>query len=376
MRNTPLVRLPGLEVFFDEGRLVASGALSPLAAPILSRMNERLCTEKPAALLEDGSLVMSTWLPPIPSLAFRRLVRAEVKRQLGMHTPSTLSIEITRRCRCRCEHCEMSEGEGEMGTEDIIDVLEQALAMGTCIITLTEGDPLLREDVLDIIAAVDERAVVNMFTPGTEMTEKRAHELREAGLHTLLVSLYSTHPAAHDAVRHLDGAFDAALRAIRHGLNAGLLVALCTHVSHASMHELVPLYELARRLGVHEFSVWESTRNPPTQQDRDDIIAMYHRVNTSQEGPRMFASTVFEGVDFGCLAGRRWIHVGVDGEVRPCPYIPVSFGNVCEEPLRRIWRRMRGCSWHDGKKRCLMHEPAFLQWLQGLSMEDVPRRTR
>ncbi len=372
----PIVNVLGVKVFIGSDGLSARGTLAPLAQPILSRMNERIKGEKPAAIREDGSAVMSTWLPPMPSTAFKRLVRAEIIRPLGVHIPSTLSIELTRRCRCRCEHCEMSQGGKEMSTEQLIDVLGQALDMGTCIITLTEGDPLLKEGVLDIISSVDERAVVNMFTPGTEMTRELAEELKEAGLHTLLVSIYSTEPSAHDAVRHLNGAFDAAMRAIQYGLDAGLLVALCTHVSHTSVGELAPLYELACELGVHEFSVWESTKSPPSQQDREGIIEMYHRVNTTPNGPRMFASTVFEGVDFGCLAGRRWLHVGVNGDVKPCPYIPLSFGDVCEEPLKTIWKRIRSSPWHSGDKRCLMHDGAFLSWLSHQPLEGIPARTR
>lgn len=372
----PIVSIAGLRVFADRNGLRARGALAPLVQPVLSRMNERMGGEKPAAIGEDGSVVMSTWLPPIPSGAFRRLVHAEMIRPLGMHTPSTLSIEITRRCRCRCEHCEVAREGGEMSTERIIDVLSQALDMGTCIITLTEGDPLLKDGVMDIISSVDERAVVNMFTPGTDMTPELAAELKEVGLHTLMVSVYSTEPSVHDAVRHLDGAFDAAVRAIRYGLDAGLLVAMCTHVSHDTVNGLEALYKLACELGVHEFSVWEATKNPPSQQDRKKIVEMYHRVNTSPDGPRMFASTVFEGIDFGCLAGRRWMHVGVNGEVRGCPYVPLSFGNVHEEPLEEIWKRIRAFPWHNGEKRCLMHDEKFLTWLSDQPMQGIPRRTR
>jgi|Deesub1362A_J573_1020465.scaffolds.fasta_scaffold00052_154 MoaA/NifB/PqqE/SkfB family radical SAM enzyme len=54
----------------------------------------------------------------------------------------------------------------------------------------------------------------------------------------------------------------------------------------------------------------------------------------------MFASTRFEGIDFGCLGGTRWAHVGVDGGLRPCPYVPISYGNVYEEGFARVWKKL------------------------------------
>jgi uncharacterized radical SAM superfamily Fe-S cluster-containing enzyme len=49
--------------------------------------------------------------------------------------------------------------------------------MGAFIITFTEGDPMLREDIFELIEYVDkERAIVNMYTPGTEMTPKAAQK--------------------------------------------------------------------------------------------------------------------------------------------------------------------------------------------------------
>ncbi len=106
---------------------------------------------------------------------------------------------------------------------------------------------------------------------------------------------------------------------------------MTTHASPSNMKELPALYALASELGVHEFSVWESMpkrRGEPviTDRDRRTILEMYHRINSAPEGPRMFSNTYFEGQMMGAMAGRRWMHVTVDGDVKPSPYLHSGSG--------------------------------------------------
>ncbi len=50
----------------------------------------------------------------------------------------------------------------------------------------------------------------------------------------------------------------------------------------------------------------------------------------------------FEGPDhFGCNAGTKMIYIDAFGEVSPCVFAPMSFGNVRERPLAEIWSDMR-----------------------------------
>ena len=53
----------------------------------------------------------------------------------------------------------------------------------------------------------------------------------------------------------------------------------------------------------------------------------------------MFANTYFEGQMLGAMAGRRWMHVTADGDVKPSPYPPFSFGNIKEESLKEAWQK-------------------------------------
>lgn len=359
-------------------KLEAKGGLKRACSPFINKINSRLKNEKPALVTEDY-VVASTWLPPIPSKSFNRLLLAEIQMALGRYTPETVSFEITRNCKCKCAHCLISGGDGDLDTATVKKIIDEALDMGAFIITFTEGDPMLREDIYELIEYVGkERAVVNLYTPGTEMTPEAARKLKDAGLYNLLVSIYSTDPKDHDAIRCLDGAFEKAISAMKMGLEADLLVTMCTHVSPKNIHELNDLYELATSLGVHEFSLWESVPKRiddliVTEEQRKDILSMYNTVNSTPTGPRIFANTYFEGQMLGCMAAQRWLHVCVEGSVKPCPYIPFSYGNVQSESLKNIWQRMRKSSHYKGERyRCQMHDPDFLQLVHSIPVDKTP----
>lgn len=369
--NVNIFSIPGLSIDLKHMKgilqLEASGHLRAVCTPFLNKINACLKEEKPA-LVDEDRVIASTWLPPIPGKVFNRLLYAETQIALGKYVPETASFEITRECKCNCEHCVVSGGEGDMDIDSIKRAIDEALDMGAFIITFTEGDPLLREEIFELIEYVDkDRAIVNIFTPGTEITPEVAKRLKDAGLHSLLVSVYSTDPKKHDLVRRLDNAYDMATAAIKCGLDAGLLVTMTTHVSPKNINELQEMYDLASELGVHEFSLWESVPKQAgdailSDDDRQVILDMYHRINTTKGGPRIFSNTFFEGQMLGCLAGQRWVHVCVDGSVKPCPYLPFEYGNIENDSLKSIWKKIRSYPQFKGERHvCLMHDPKFME---------------
>jgi len=332
-----------------------------LVQPALNRMNHRLAEEKPA-LVRDKDIIASTWLPPIPSGPFKRLILSEAKIAIGRFVPQTVSIEVTREGRSGLNYCPPGDGEGGMEKTDITRVIDEALDLGACIITFTEGDPLVREDILDLIRHVDpQKAVVEAFTHGLEMTPEMARKLKQAGLYNLLVGVYSKEPEEHDKIRGFIGAHKKAIDAIEMGLEAGLLVTMSTHVKGNRVSQIPELYDYAKELGVHEFSIWEgipeSAEEKHTQIGRETILRFYKKVNRAPGGPRVFANTYFEGEMLGCMAGRRWLHVGVDGNVKACPYLQESYGNVLESSLKDIWNNIRRSKkFDDFKTTCPAQE--------------------
>ncbi|MDD2836774.1 MAG: radical SAM protein, partial [Methanothrix sp.] len=278
---TQLIKTAALSVDYDRDlrALQASGALARMVQPVLKMINQRLAEEKPAQIrLKD--MVASTWLPPIPSGPFKRLLINEARYAMGRPVPQTLSIEVTRRCGAKCDHCLIKEGEGELSREEILRVIDQGLETGTCIVTFTEGDPLLRDDIFELIKHVDpEKAVVNLFTPGLDMTVEKAVKLREAGLYNLIIGVYSTNPEEHDQIRGVEGAHARAIEAIQIALQTGLMVTMACHIKAGQVDRISDLYDLTSKLGVQELSIWEGIPKTPEEKltliEREKIMSIY-----------------------------------------------------------------------------------------------------
>lgn len=371
-KNIEALSMPGLSVNFrrsgNKFQLTANGPLKAACNPILKKINSRLKEENPALVKEDR-IIASAWLPPIPGPVFKRLIFAEMQIALGKYIPETVSIELTRQNSSKYPPGTIVD---ELYIATIKRIIDEALELGTFIITFTENDPLLREEIFELIDYVDKkRAIVNCSTWGTDFSKETALRLKEAGLHALMVGIYSTDPEKHDSIRKSKGAYERAVSAIKIALEAGLMVVLTTHASPSNIKELPALYTLASELGVHEFSVWEAmpkTRSEPaiTDEDRKSILEMYHRINSSSEGgPRMFSNTYFEEQMLGAMAGRRWMHITADGDVKPSPYLPFSFGNVKEKSLKDLWQKIRSYPYFQKQKSLTpMHDPEFLEFVE------------
>ncbi|RXA21265.1 radical SAM protein [Methanosarcina sp. MSH10X1] len=369
-KNIEILSMPGLSVNLryavENLELTASGTLKTACNPILKKINSRLKEEK-LALVKEDRVIPSAWLPPIPGPVFKRLIFSEIQIALGRYIPETVSIELTRQNSSVYASGTVAD---ELDASTVKRIIDEALEYGTFIITFTENDPLLREEIFELIRYVDKkRAIVNCSTWGTDFSAETASRLKEVGLHSLMVGIYSTDPKKHDAVRKSEGAYEKAVSAVKLALEAGLMVVMTTHVSPSNIQELPALYALASELGVHEFSVWESmpkTRKEPviTDGDRKTILDMYQRINASPDGPRMFANTYFEGKMLSAMEGRRWMHITADGDVKPGPYPPFSFGNIKEESLKNAWQKIRSYPYFQKQKSLSpMHDPEFLKFV-------------
>lgn len=101
-----------------------------------------------------------------------------------------------------------------------LNQLKQAIfdvqKLGVSVIGFAGGEPLLRNDLEDIIAAVDdERSMPIMFTTGYQLTIERVRRLKEAGLEIPVISLDHYQAEKHDEGRRRKGIFEYALSAIR-----------------------------------------------------------------------------------------------------------------------------------------------------------------
>lgn len=230
---------------------------------------------------------------------------------------------------------------------------------------------MLRNDLVEMVARVDKsRAIATCFTSGFRLSEERARELKAAGLYASRISLDSPFEAEHDRIRGREGAYRDAIAGIKNAETAGILTDMFVVVSPHNIDYLEEFYNLAADLEMHELSIYEIVAVGRWLDHEDEVITekdvsrleRFHKsMNSRPEGPRVTALPYFMGPSlFGCFAGKRWIHIASDGEVMPCAYTPLSFGNICEDSLETIWKRMGK---HDAYRKdaayCMMRNPDF-----------------
>ncbi|MCI4350104.1 MAG: GTP 3',8-cyclase MoaA [Thermoplasmata archaeon] len=135
-----------------------------------------------------------------------------------------LRISLTQRCNLKCVFCHM-EGQPvsteELGVADLTRIVRAAARAGIDRVKLTGGEPTLRSDIVEIVAALrPHMQELSMTTNGLRL-EALAAPLRAAGLERVNISLPSLDRATYRELTGVDGV-DRVLRGIRAAGAAGL----------------------------------------------------------------------------------------------------------------------------------------------------------
>jgi Fe-coproporphyrin III synthase len=127
-----------------------------------------------------------------------------------------ITLEVTYRCNIKCEFCflkdsVLNERRNELSLEEIERIADQAAAYGASFF-ITGGEPFLRRDLPDIVAAIHRRGLkVGVNTNGLLVTEEVGRRIREAGLDYAIFSLHGPREV-HDCLEQRKGAFDKVLK--------------------------------------------------------------------------------------------------------------------------------------------------------------------
>ena len=283
----------------------------------------------------------------------------------------------------------------ELGTEECFRVIDEIAAFAPeCLTILTGGEPLLRRDILEIVRRAAERELwVVVGTNGVRISENVASRLAEAGARGLSLSLDALDPERHDRFRKVRGAWRNTVEGAEILNRTGLPFIVQTTAGSHNLGELEAIADFAHdRLSA---KVWNLYFLVPTGRGQfvsdmtpaqyDDVLASlyaiqkkYHRrmlvnakcaphyiktvlENSTTETERVSTDArlrqgssgqaepsrggsldfsqirTYSGGAGGCPAGTHYMGIRPNGDVTPCPYLPVFAGTLRSASLADLW---------------------------------------
>jgi len=266
--------------------------------------------------------------------------------------PFNAQVSLTYRCQCSCVHCSAeiyrARGFAEPSTAQIEHVIDELVRTRAYKVYFFGGEPLLREDLFHLVDHARYRGFQTMLdTNGFLLTPDTVGRLADSGLTEIGVSIDSADPARHDSLRGVEGIFQRAAEGLRLCAERGLSTYISTYATSRNLEDgdLAAIVALARSLGVKVRIL--SPIMAGRWQDAEEIRLGTRDVQRLKgllvEGTVYWESIACSTPDspFVCTSGiRAYIYISTRGDVQPCNFIPVSFGNVHQEALPAILERM------------------------------------
>lgn len=294
-------------------------------------------------------------LPPLNSPEFVEYLINEIEFVNHNTTQKLVFIIIciSSRCPYKCEYCYNSSDHSNrelIPLETIISTINELKSIGVRNFYLSGGEPMMRsEDIPEILKnCVDNKTGFWILTTGWKITEKKLLIYKKLGLRGVVVSLDSINPKDVNSIKLSNNAFDNAVNAIKAAKKAGLLIGIDT-VFKKSMLKNEKYHELLNflsNLGAN----FINTYSPKLISDKNilferfeltDYVKLaklnknYRRNKKYKQNIIPYSPDIWESKR-GCVGGKNFLFINTNGDVKPCPFVKSSWGNILEDNITSI----------------------------------------
>ncbi len=287
---------------------------------------------------------------------------------------------MSRRCNLHCLHCYTASEDqfypGELSTDEGYALLDDLAAFGVPALLMSGGEPLYRPD-FDLLAkrAASLGLRVTLSTNGTLIDEAKADLLKKIGVTYVGISLDGPREI-HDMFRQKEGAFDGALRGVRHCRKADLKVGLRLTLTQHTYKGMDALFGIIDREGVERVCFYHlvysgrgrklqsvDLSHSETRDALDKILRLTEErlkrgqkievltVDQSADGPYMLLKMAEKDpqraaelrsmlrANGGGAAGSGVGIANIDptGGVHPDQFWQADLGNIRQKPFSKIW---------------------------------------
>jgi radical SAM protein with 4Fe4S-binding SPASM domain len=290
-----------------------------------------------------------------------KLAQSPLAPQTERFVPLVLSWNVTRTCNLKCPHCHINattkQLKNELTTQEAKALIDQICEVSRPLLILSGGEPLLREDIFELIRYGAAKGLkMGLGSNGSLIDARIAKRLKETGIETVSISLDSHIPEQHDEFRGVKGSWEKAVRAIKSLRDEGVLVQVNTTVTQQNYDQIDDIMSLVEGFGVENFHLFFLVPTGRGVKLADISPSKYesmirttfaktakHKLNVKPScAPQFMRIAKSMGLDMsrwirGCIAGLYYCRVYPNGDITPCPYLPIKLGNIREKSFKEIW---------------------------------------
>jgi len=291
--------------------------------------------------------------------------------------PLWLLAELTYRCPLQCPYCsnplDFARSHEELSTAEWIEVFRQAREMGAAQLGFSGGEPLVRQDLAELIAAARGLGYyTNLITSGIGLTEEKIASFAEAGLDHIQISFQAADEEVNNLLAGSKKAFAHKLEMARAVKKHGYPMVL-NFVTHR--HNIDNIDQIIRlcieleadfvELATCQFYGWAELNRAGLLPSKEQLVRAERITNEWRDklaAENHPCKLIFVTPDYyeerpkACMNGwgNLFLDITPDGTALPCHsarQLPVEFPNVREHSIEHIWRhsfgfnKFRGYDW-------------------------------
>ena len=259
--------------------------------------------------------------------------------------PVLVNFEVTLRCNARCSFCDYWKTDASARRNELSSYADAARFFNPMLITFTGGEPLLRRDLEDLVAAVVKATrlkYIIVLTHGGLLSTERARSLWAAGVNQFNISLDYL-DERHDRARGIPGLGARILATVQQMRASGIdSIRFNTVIKRDNLDSIMPIVHTAAQLGCGvNLSVYTDAKNGNREpllmssehEHVESLIANLLAFKRAHRGvitnsdyyleqvPRYVRGEMSEP----CRSGIRTIHLNPSGHVKRCPDFPTDF---------------------------------------------------
>ena len=311
--------------------------------------------------------------------------RMVVKALISQNHPILAHIIPMRRCNLSCTYCnEYDDVSDPVPTPVMMSRIDQLARLGTSIITISGGEPLMHPDLEKVISRIRQRGMIaGLITNGYLLSKKRIQSLNRAGLEHVQISIDNVNP--DDVSMKSLKVLDKKLRYLKSlaDFKININSVLGSGVAHPGDALLIArrAVELGFTSTVGIIHNGEGGLKPLDPQGKSIFEQVkevgkkgYPRIN------RYFQENLAVGKpnQWRCRAGSRYLYICEDGLVHYCsqqrgiPGIPLA--EYSGEDIRREHRTEKDCA--PFCTISCVHQASMADFWRAPQELRVPNRTR